>query len=59
MNQNQRGIVLTTGIDLPDILKLKIKNGKITNKDGSIPLIVHQYDRSENLTNMYKWKYYE
>lgn len=53
MNKNQKGVVLTTGLDLYKILKFR-KNNKIYNEDGTLPLIVHQYDRSSNLSNMYR-----
>lgn len=57
MNRNQKGVVLTTGIDLSEVEKLKIANYTIYNEDGTIPIIIHQYDRSKILTNMYKQKY--
>lgn len=57
MNKNQRGIVLTTGIDLTEAIKLDRRNSTIYNEDRTIPLIVHQYDRSKNFTFMYRTKY--
>lgn len=59
MNKNQHGVVLTVAIDLPEVLKLQRRSGTIYNKDGTIPLIVHQYDRSNSLLNMYNRKYCE
>lgn len=58
MNRNQNGVVLTTGIDLPEVKKLKKRNSTIFNEDGTIPYIVHQYDRCESFVIMYKNKYY-
>lgn len=55
--KNQKGIILTCLLDMNQIIKLKIKNSTIYNLDGTIPLIVHQYDRSALLTNMFKQKY--
>lgn len=57
MNKNQKGVVLTTGIDLLEVKKLKIINQTIYNDDGTIPLIIHQYDRYKILTSIYKQKY--
>lgn len=57
MNRNQRGVVLTTHLDLEEVIKLKRSNNTIFNEDGTIPLIVHQYDRCNNFTNMFKKKY--
>lgn len=54
MNKNQKGVVLTTFLDLFEVLKLERRSNKIYNEDGTIPLIVHQYDRSDNFTVMYK-----
>lgn len=56
MNRNQRGIVITTHLDLPAVIKLK-RNNTIFNEDGTIPLIVHQYDRCKNYSKMYRMKY--
>lgn len=55
--QNQLGVVLTTGIDLPEVMKLKVNNGTIYNKDGTYPLIVHQYDRYKNFIEIFNKKY--
>lgn len=57
MNKNQRGVVLTVFLDLPEVLKLKRKDNTIYNEDGTIPLIVHQYDRHGDLKKIYRMKY--
>lgn len=56
MNINQRGVVLTTYLDLLEVIKYK-RNNTMYNEDETIPLIVHQYDRSKILTNMFKRMY--
>lgn len=49
-HKNQMGVILTTGIDLLEVKKLKIINSTIFNKDNSYPLVVHQYDRYSKFT---------
>lgn len=60
MNKNQRGVVLSLDLEYKhfrDILTLNVKNSTIYNEDGTIPVIVHQYDRCKNFSNMYRMKY--
>lgn len=56
LNKNQKDIVLTTGLDVEEAKLLKIKNYTIYNEDGTIPYIVHQYDRYDKFVTMYKEK---
>lgn len=62
MNRNEKGVVLSLALDFLTNINIMIaidtKNYTMYNEDGTIPLIVHQYDRYKHFVNIFQIRYY-